>query len=42
VQAALHAYNKFLEMNKDENSDMYFEASARVRTLTRELDKKKR
>jgi superkiller protein 3 len=42
VQAALDAYNKFLEMNKDENSDMYFEASARVRTLTRELDKKKR
>ncbi len=39
---ALEAYKKFLELNKDENSDMYFEASARVRTLTRELANKKR
>jgi Tfp pilus assembly protein PilF len=39
---ALEAYKKFLEMNKDENSDMYFEATARVRTLTRELANKKR
>lgn len=39
---ALDAYKKFLEMNKDENSDMYFEASARVRTLTRELANHKR
>ncbi len=39
---ALDAYKKFLEMNKDENSDMYFEATARVRTLTRELANKKR
>jgi tetratricopeptide (TPR) repeat protein len=39
---ALDAYKKFLELNKDENSDMYFEASARVRTLTRELANKKR
>jgi Flp pilus assembly protein TadD len=39
---ALDAYKKFLELNKDENSDMYFEASARVRTLTRELQNKKR
>jgi Flp pilus assembly protein TadD len=42
VQPALEAYKKFLELNKDENSDMYFEASARVRTLTRELANKKR
>jgi tetratricopeptide (TPR) repeat protein len=39
---ALDAYKKFLELNKDENSDMYFEASARVRTLTRELANRKR
>jgi protein O-GlcNAc transferase len=39
---ALEAYKKFLELNKDENSDMYFEATARVRTLTRELANKKR
>jgi Flp pilus assembly protein TadD len=39
---ALEAYKKFLEMNKDENSDAYFEATARVRTLTRELENKKR
>ena len=42
VQPALDAYKKFLELNKDENSDLYFEASARVRTLTRELANKKR
>jgi Flp pilus assembly protein TadD len=42
IQPALDAYKKFLELNKDENSDMYFEASARVRTLTRELANKKR
>jgi Flp pilus assembly protein TadD len=41
VQPALDAYKKFLQLNKDENSDMYFEASARVRTLTRELEKKR-
>jgi Flp pilus assembly protein TadD len=39
---ALESYKKFLEMNKDENSDMYFEATARVRTLTRELANHKR
>ncbi len=39
---ALEAYQKFLQLNKDENSDMYFEATARVRTLTRELANKKR
>ena len=38
---ALEAYKKFLELNKDENSDMYFEASARARTLTREIEKKR-
>jgi len=42
VAPALEAYKKFLELNKDENSDAYFEASARVRTLTRELANKKR
>jgi Flp pilus assembly protein TadD len=42
VQPALDAYKKFLELNQDQNSDMYFEASARVRTLTRELANKKR
>jgi superkiller protein 3 len=39
---ALDAYKKFLELNKDENSDMYFASTARVRTLTRELQNKKR
>jgi Flp pilus assembly protein TadD len=37
---ALDAYKKFLELNTDQNNDMYFEASARVRTLTRELKRK--
>jgi Flp pilus assembly protein TadD len=39
---ALDAYEKFLQLNKDENNDMYFEASARVRFLKRELENKKR
>ncbi|MGA9889705.1 MAG: tetratricopeptide repeat protein, partial [Candidatus Acidiferrales bacterium] len=39
---ALEAYQKFLQLNKDEDSDMYFEATARARTLTRELQNKKR
>ena len=39
---ALDAYKKFLQLNKDETSDMYFEASARARTLARELKDKKR
>ena len=39
---ALEAYQKFLQLNKDLNSDMYFEAAARARTLTRELQDKKR
>ncbi len=38
---ALDAYKKFLEINTDQNNDMYFEASARVRTLKRELEKRK-
>ena len=37
---ALDAYKKFLELNKDQNNDLYFEASARVRTLTREIKKR--
>lgn len=39
---ALDAYQKFLQLNKDENSDMYFVATDRVRVLTRELQNKKR
>jgi tetratricopeptide (TPR) repeat protein len=39
---ALDAYQKFLRLNKDETSDMYFEAAARARTLARELKDKKR
>jgi Flp pilus assembly protein TadD len=36
---ALDAYRKFLELNTDQNNDMYFEASSRVRALKRELKK---
>lgn len=39
---ALDAYRKFLQLNKDENSDMYFIATARSRVLSRELQNKKR
>lgn len=39
---ALAAYQKFLSLNKDENSDMYFEATARARILDREIKEKKR
>ena len=39
---ALEAYQRFLQLNKDENSDMYFVSTSRVRTLTRELKDKKR
>lgn len=42
IQPALDAYKKFLELNKDENSDMYFVSTSRVRTLTRELKDKTR
>jgi tetratricopeptide (TPR) repeat protein len=38
--SALEAYQQFLQANKDQNSNMYFEASARVRELTRELKKR--
>ncbi len=39
---ALDAYQKFLQLNTDENSDMYFESSSRVRTLKRELGDRKK
>ena len=38
---ALDAYQKFLQSNKDQNNDMYFESTARVRALTRELQNKR-
>ena len=38
---ALDAYQKFLQLNKDENSDMYFIATARSRVLARERQNKK-
>jgi tetratricopeptide (TPR) repeat protein len=38
---ALDAYQRFLQLNKDQNNDMYFEATARARTLTRELQNKR-
>jgi len=38
---ALDAYEKFLQLNTDETSDMYFEATARVRFLKRQLEKKR-
>lgn len=38
---ALDAYNKFLALNTDQNNDMYFEAAARARFLTRELQNKR-
>ena len=39
---ALSAYKIFLQANKEENNDMYFEASARVRSLAKEIQDKKR
>jgi superkiller protein 3 len=39
---ALESYQQFLSLNKDETSDMYFEAAARARFLARELKGKKR
>jgi tetratricopeptide (TPR) repeat protein len=41
-EQALDAYQHFLQLNTNENSDMFFEASSRVRALTRELKNKKR
>jgi tetratricopeptide (TPR) repeat protein len=37
---ALDAYQRFLGANQDQKSDMYFEATARVRELMRELKKR--
>ena len=42
LQQALDAYKTFLQLNKDENSDMYFESSVRVRAIPRELQNKKK
>lgn len=39
---ALEAYQKFLERNTDQTSNMYFEAAARARVLTREVEEKKK
>jgi Flp pilus assembly protein TadD len=39
---ALDWYQKFLQLNRDQNNDMYFEATARVRFLTREIKEKKK
>ncbi|MGH9688404.1 MAG: tetratricopeptide repeat protein [Candidatus Acidiferrales bacterium] len=41
-EQALDAYQHFLQLNTNENSDMYFEASSRARALARELKDKKR
>jgi len=41
-EQALDAYQKFLQLNVDQNSDMYFEATSRVRFLKRELENKKK
>lgn len=41
-EQALDAYQHFLQLNTNENSDMYFEASSRARDLKRELKEKKR
>lgn len=38
--AALEAYQKFLALNTDKNSNQYFEAAARVRFLEKELKDK--
>lgn len=39
---ALDAYQRFLQLNTDQNSDMYFAAAARARELARELHEKKK
>src|SRR6185437_11312305 len=41
-EAALDAYNKFLAMNTDKNSNEYFEAAARARFLEKMLKQKGR
>jgi Flp pilus assembly protein TadD len=38
---ALDAYQRFLQVNTDQNSDMYFAAAARARELAREVHDKK-
>lgn len=40
-EQALDAYQRFLQLNANDNSDMYFEASSRARALTRELKEKR-
>ncbi len=42
LSQALDAYQKFLQLNTDQNSDMYFVSTERLRVLTRELQNKKR
>jgi superkiller protein 3 len=39
---ALEAYQRFLQLNKDEDSDMYFESASRVRALSREVRNKRK
>ncbi|MFZ0981147.1 MAG: tetratricopeptide repeat protein [Candidatus Acidiferrales bacterium] len=39
---ALDAYQRFLQLNTDQNSDMYFATAARARELARELHEKKK
>jgi tetratricopeptide (TPR) repeat protein len=41
-EQALDAYQRFLQLNTDQNSDMYFEATSRVRFLKRELENKRK
>jgi Flp pilus assembly protein TadD len=41
-EQALDAYQHFLQLNANDNSDMYFEASSRARALTRELKGRKK
>lgn len=41
-EQALDAYQHFLQLNTNENSDMYFEASSRTRALAHELKDKRR
>ena len=42
IQLRLEAYNAFLKLNTDTNNDMYFDATDRVRAITRELQQHKR
>lgn len=39
-EPALDAYQKFLSMNTDKNSNQYFEAAARVRYLQKVIKEK--